>query len=434
MPTSPLSVLEAAKWVPDRPALIAPGVTWSFGQLAERVLALGPRPSASSWMRPMSRDPGDLIEIYRALAYGHRLGLIHPQSSAAERERLCARFGFSAPAPSLDPSFGQFVLFTSGSSAAPKAVLLSRGALLQAAEASAKRLGFSPPDRWLLSLPVAHIGGLSILIRSLVMRCPMVLGPSAFSVEAWDALIRAHSVSALSMVPTQLYRWVKRGLPPPPSLRFIMLGGAPASLALMQEARAQGLRLAASFGMTESAAAATLSFDSRSAGHPLDSLQLRIHEGEIQLKGPQLFSGYLQESGALLDARDREGWFPTGDLGHLDAQGALWVTGRRSEMILTGGENVHPREVEQVVEQQPGVKAALVFGDPDPEWGEVVSLAVVWEGPPQRDALWAALKAELPGFRRPRRLAELEMMPKTPSGKLDKPRIIEAARAKLRPF
>ncbi|MEO0323240.1 MAG: AMP-binding protein, partial [Myxococcota bacterium] len=299
-----------------------------------------------------------------------------------------------------------------------------RRALVAAAEASAANLGWTPEDRWYLTLPPAHVGGLSVLLRCLLGCRAVVLGPPRFSPGATARDLAAHRITLTSLVPTMLHRLLHAGWRPPRSLRAVLLGGAPATASLLARAEAAGVPALPTYGATETCAQAatrapgTPPTAAAGVGRPLAGVALRIVEGRVELRGPSLFDGYLGADGALDPARTADGWWPSGDLGTLDAAGQLHLRGRRADLIVTGGENVYPAEVEaRLAEVLPGALAAVV-GLADDEWGERV--AVAFEGTDERSARQALESAALVAHQRPRALALVPELPRTPAGKIDR--------------
>src|SRR5262249_10691805 len=208
-----------------------------------------------------------------------------------------------------------------------------------------------------------------------------------------------------SLVPTQLHRIVEGRASLPPGLRVILLGGAPAPPALVARSP---VPVVTTYGLTEACGTVAL------AGVPLPGVEVRISpEGTIQLDGPTLMSGYLHDPSPFTP----DGWLDTGDLGALDAAGRLEIFARRTDLILSGGENVYPSEVEGALSELPGIAAACVFGVPDPEWGQVVCAALV--GDRASDPV-AQLRDRLAPFKLPRRIVWVDALPLNPAGKIDR--------------
>jgi O-succinylbenzoic acid--CoA ligase len=304
------------------------------------------------------------------------------------------------------------VIATSGSTGEPKGAQLSAAALVHSARASLRRLGASPSERWLCPLPTSHIAGLGILVRSLVTgTAPVVTGGLSSALYGLSAPGCAYA----SFVPTQLRRLLDAGADLT-ALRAILVGGAAAPASLLAAARAAGARVVTTYGMSETCGGCV--YD----GMPLDGVQVRTGaDGRIQIGGPVVFSGYRNRPDLTAAAVDDE-WFVTSDVGRLDPDGRLVVRGRADEMINTGGEMVAPAEVAAILEGCPGVREAVVFGEPDPEWGERVTAALVPTdpaAPPGLADLRAAVRQRLPAYAAPKTLILLTAIPLLPSGKPD---------------
>jgi O-succinylbenzoic acid--CoA ligase len=299
------------------------------------------------------------------------------------------------------------VMYTSGTTAAPKQVELTYGNWLANAFGSAVALGLDPDERWLCAMPLAHVGGLSILIRSLVYATTVVLHERFETEAVLDELMDPERrITIVSLVPTMLARLLDAGLVSPPALRWALLGGGPIPPALIQRAAAAGVPVAPTYGMTE-ACSQIATF-----GIPLHGAELRMDgsEQEIIVRGPMVAPGSL----------DQEGWLRTGDLGSFDAEGRLAIIGRRSETIVSGGENIAPAEVEAVLLAHPDVADAGVFGRSDREWGEAVIAHVVPRAGAVFDAelLRAFCAQRLAPFKVPKLIEPVQALPRTESGKL----------------
>ena len=197
----------------------------------------------------------------------------------------------------------------------------------------------------------------------------------------------------------------------------------PASPELLAEGARLGWPILGTYGLTESCSQVTVQpygeapGPEQGAGLPLAGVELKADADGIAVRGPTLMSGYLPEDAGAFDAA---GWFRTGDLGRLDARGRLFVLGRAKEMILSGGENVSPLRVEASLRALPGVRDVVVYGLPDPEWGEVVGATVVLEEGATIEGVGVQARALLAGFERPRHLVAAETLPLLPSGKIDR--------------
>jgi o-succinylbenzoate---CoA ligase len=300
------------------------------------------------------------------------------------------------------------IVHTSGTTAEPRPVELTYGNWLWSALGSAAALGTRPGDRWLCTLPLSHVGGLSILLRS------AIYATAAEVHERWDterALRAIHDGATLvSVVPTTLTRLLDAGLRDEPRLRCALVGGGPCPPALLERAREAGVPVAQTYGLTEACSQVTTARPGdgeQDAGPALFCTTVTIEEGEICVSSPTV----APRSGPVLR---------TGDLGTLDAQGRLTVTGRRADTIVSGGENVAPTEVEAVLEAHPAVAEAFVHGVPDPRWGEAVVAKVVLKiGAEAAEAdLRDFCAARLGAFRAPKTIGFVKDLPRTASGKL----------------
>jgi O-succinylbenzoic acid--CoA ligase len=254
------------------------------------------------------------------------------------------------------------IVHTSGTTAGPKPVELTYGNWLWSALGSAVALGLDPSERWLCTLPLSHVGGLSILLRSTIYATTAVLHDGFDAAAAVAALSGEGGATLVSVVPTTLARLLDAGLERPPALRAALVGGGPIAPALLERAAAAGVPTVTTYGLTEACSQVT------TGGPPLFCTRVRIgRDGEILVAGPTVAPGALAA----------DGWLHTGDLGALDECGALTVTGRAADTIVTGGENVSPVEVEAVLASHPAVADVAVHGVADARWGERIVATVV---------------------------------------------------------
>jgi len=300
------------------------------------------------------------------------------------------------------------VMHTSGTTSRPRAIELRYGNWLAGALGSAVALGLDGDERWLCPLPLAHVGGLSIAIRSAVYGTTAVLHERFDAERVVGALMdRAARITLVSLVPTMLARLLDAGLNDPPTLRWALLGGGPIAPALLRRAREAGVPVAPSYGMTEGCSQIATN------GWALPGVEVRVApDGEVLVRGATIASGSLAS----------DGWLHTGDLGALDERGRLAISGRRADTIVTGGENVAPVEVEEALLEHPAVAEAAVFGRPDPEWGELVTAIVVPAdpaAPPGLDVLRGFARGRLPGYAAPRAVVVVPAVPLLSSGKPD---------------
>jgi O-succinylbenzoic acid--CoA ligase len=331
------------------------------------------------------------------------------------------------------------VLFTSGTSGRAKGACLSGANFLASAEAAADRLGPVVGERWLACMPLFHVGGLSMLMRSVRFGGPVRLLPRFDAAVASDVL-DGGDVAAVSLVPTMLSRLLAhRGeRAAPRGLRVVLLGGAAAAPGLIARALAAGYPLCPTYGLTE-ACSQVATATPPSAGTaipppmwPLRGIELRVVRddgsdashgtpGEIILRGPTVMQGYLHDPQASARAL-RDGWLHTGDIGCLDSGGGLRVLDRREDLIVSGGENVYPAEIESVLLEHPSVSDAGVSGIPDADLGACV---VAWIVPspgaePDVESLQRHCRNRLAGFKQPRQFRFVERLPRNAAGKLQR--------------
>lgn len=461
-----LSVSAAARERPDQVALSLDERDVTFAELAslaEARLAVleasGAAEASRRSGRPIALCARPTLEalswLYACLDARLPVLPLHPRLGEAERAELVARVhpaalveGAAGPI-SLRPG-GALVtsgddqeadlawLMTSGSTGTPKAVRLSRRAFLASARASEENLGWLERDRWLLGIPWAHVGGLSVVVRCLVARRTVVLDRK-LDADAWSRFLEEHGVTLLSLVPTQLTRLLDApSFTFPPRARAVLLGGAPATPSLLRAATERGVPVLPTYGLTETCAQiATARYEDAkrgdraplgAVGPALCGIELRVEaSGAIAVRGPTLLSGYADEASPLSD----DGWLTTSDWGELTPQG-LRVHGRLDNVILTGGENVSAEAVEALLLEHPDVENACVVGVPDAEWGELVTAVVQLRardaGKAKLATLAAWAKEHLSSVVRPKRWLERSELPLLPSGKLDRAAIARDAR------
>lgn len=345
---------------------------------------------------------------------------------------------------SADSTFA--LLSTSGSAGEPKLVPLRRRQLLAAERAPENRLRPDPRGQWLLTLPLSHAGGLAVLLRSLLAGAPLYRAGRFEPGRIAGLLGRNRKIGIASLVPTMLRRLLDLpGFAPHPGFRSILLGGGPIAPSLLREATGREIPVTASYGMTETfgqiAAREPVAPDENPEkpglrlfspnrveirdphGRPLPAGK----SGTILLRGPQLFEGYLTKSGLDRSAFDSDGWFDTGDYGHIDERGCLHVETRREDLILSGGENVVPAEVERALMELDEVREAAVIGVDDPEWGQAVVAFVTPAVGEKTDEerLRSILGERLSPWKIPKRIYTLDEMPLTGPGKIHRQKLRE---------
>ncbi len=419
-----LSIFAAAREAADAPGLRVEGRVHTFADLAalaaarlhvlQRALVPG-RPF------PLVADNtlATVITLYALFELRVPVLLLHPRLMTGERDALAG-----AAARALVPADAAAIIYTSGTTGTPRGAVLTRSAIVASAEAGAANLGWQADDCWLLCMPIARVGGLSIVTRSLLARRCIALHP-AFDAERLPGWIDLQRVTLASLVPTMLVQLLDAhpGWVPPAHLRAVLVGGAAARENLLRRAAARGLPVVLTYGLTETCSQVVATpYAGRFApwehgdGRVLPGAEVRIHDDRIEVRGPMRMAGYLGEQ--TLHAAE---WFDTGDLGDFDARGCLRVHARRTDLIVTGGENVYPAEVERVLEALPGIAEAGVFGLADDTWGETVAAALVAGAQAPGDAeLSAFVNTTLAPHKRPRRICYVARLPHTPAGKIDR--------------
>ncbi|WP_436910583.1 class I adenylate-forming enzyme family protein [Halosimplex marinum] len=339
------------------------------------------------------------------------------------------------------------VMFTSGTSGEPKGVRLTHRNLVASAVGSAHRLGVEPGDRWLVCLPTYHMGGLAPLVRSTLYGTTTVI-QREFDAEATARVLDEFGATAVSLVPTMLTRLLDAGWDPAESLRFVLLGGAPASRELIERCADRGAPACPTYGLTETASQVATATPTEArehpdtVGRPLRGTTVAVvaddgtpvdagESGELVVSGPTVTPGYLDDEQTAA-AFDDLG-FHTGDLGYADGAGRLWVVGRVDDAVVTGGENVHPARVADALRDVEGVADAAVVGLPDEEWGERVAALVApadesrgrETGDLSADGVREAVRDRLPSFAVPKTVGFADSLPRTHSGTVDREAVQE---------
>lgn len=463
-------------WIPDRfgyigrwPALATPDGEWTFFALHGRVSRL------CGLLRQHHVTPGSTVgllsfsqtamawAVYAALYLGFRLMPLSPRLSEAriadllweaqvrdvlvDADLVCrlpqrcraipsavllrGDGPFCEPSP-LAQAEAHVVVPTSGTDGSPKGVMLSGANLAFNAAASLQRTPLVPGDRWLLCLPLTHIGGLSIVYRCLQAGAA-VLVHEGFDAEAVCRDLAARRVSHLSLVPVLMARLLDHcPYPPPPSLRAVLIGGGPLSAALARRAVLAGWPIRPTYGMSETASQVatchpvTPDWAPGDAGPPLPGISVDfvgieagapMGGGIIRVEGPSVMLGYANAAAIPGVGLDRQG-FVTGDVGYRDHRGHLRVLGRRDDVLVIGGETVHPEQVEERLGECPGVSEVAVVGRLDSLWGHTV--AVLYAGNATADELARWSRRHLPRAWRPRHFERVPGLPRNALGKLDR--------------
>ena len=350
----------------------------------------------------------------------------------------------------VDPAAPATIVFTSGTTGRPKGAVLTHGNHIASARAWAGVLRPVPTDRWLACLPFHHVAGLAMLLRSSLWGVPLQLARGFEPAEIWRAFDE-DGISHCSIVGSMLPRLVEArgGRPAPATLRALLVGGESTPTEWIHAARRVGLPVMPTYGATETASGVTALEPADadrhpgSAGRPLPGVELRIvmgdginaerslptpvgEIGEIAVRGEMVFAGYDGQAEATASVL-ADGWLRTGDLGSLDAGGFLTVADRRDDLIVSGGENVYPAEVEAVLLAHPAVADVAVVGRPDERWGAVpVALVVLADAADPAKVTDAALatalaahaRAQLAAFKVPVGFQRVDAIPRTANGKL----------------
>ena len=405
--------MRAARRRPRHEALRAGDGSLSYEELATAARrAAGRLPEPGAWVGlAMAPGAGFAIALHACLLRGTPAVPIDARLGERTRDLIAGRCavvldelpeGPPADVAEHDLDATAIVVHTSGTSGEPKPVELTYGNWLWSALGAHVSMGLRDDERWLCTLPLSHVGGLSILLRSAIYATTAIVH-ERFETERVLAALRTDT-TVVSLVPTTLARLLDAGLASPPALRAALIGGAPIPPVLLECAIAAQVRTMQTYGLTETCSQATTD------GRPLFCTRVAVApDGEILVSGPTV---------APASRRD-DGWLATGDLGTYD-DGVLHVTGRKSDTIVTGGENVAPAAVEAVLLTHPAVADAAVHARPDPAWGEaVVATIVLREG---RDAspeeLAAHCRGVLGAYQVPKAFTFAARLPRTPSGKL----------------
>lgn len=363
-----------------------------------------------------------------ARIYHFDLGAVHSDDIRTDQGRV-AREHVELTRPHA-------IIYTSGTTGAAKGAVISYQNHWWGAMASAMQLGLDVHDKWLVPMPLFHVGGLAVLMRSLIYGTTVVLH-DGFDEYAVNQALDESNITLVSVVPVMLQRMLERRQTAYPStLRTVLLGGSAAPKALLEQAYALGVPVNQSYGMTETNTQATTlqSVDALrkigSSGKPLGNTRIAIVgpdgltmapqiEGEIAVSGPTVIAGYFNRPDANAKSF-RDGWFYTGDIGVLDDEGYLYVLDRRADLIVSGGENVYPAEVESVLMQCESVLEAGVVGKPDETWGQVPVAFVVLRQDlaVTAEALRDACRIRLAGYKVPTAFYFVDALPRNASGKL----------------
>ncbi len=384
------------------------------------------RQSDCKWLLPYG--DADLLTALRDK--GHTLAnLDYPIDKKRLHDYVDADIDLENPA---------LIVHTSGTSGKPKGAVLTAGNLFYSAMSSAYRIGHLLDDKWLCVLPLNHVGGLSIIVRAALYGITVDLR-NKFEVEAINHALTHEGITLISLVPTMLYRlldarteaWSEK-------LRLILLGGAAPSAQLVQRCMEEGVPIATTYGLSEASSQVATALPDQvtrkpgTVGKPLLFSQVRVTDehgsdapageyGEVLVRGLTVMQGYYNNADATAKTL-RDGWLHTGDIGYLDEDGDLFLVQRRSDLIVSGGENVYPAEVEDILRQHPAVAEVAVVGIEDAEWGQKVAAAVVLRDGHALTAeeLQTFAREHLAGYKIPRLVKFVDALPQTQSGKIQR--------------
>ncbi len=406
---------------------------WGAHDLAT-IRAMWAVPRAGAVLLPLNTRLTEREAAHQVVDAAVSLVLGHSRQPALgirslDLDELAAGRPYRGEPPHVDAPHS--VVYTSGTGGDPKGVILTWANLEAAAAASAEVLHHSRKDRWLAVLPLYHVGGMSILIRSARQGGAVVL--DGFEPGRVAVHLREDRITLVSLVPTMLSRLLEVDPGPFPDLRAVLLGGGPVAESLLARAAAGRVPVLSTYGLTEAASqVATVPLAAALARHgfvePVPGMELRIVDeaarevpvgtpGLVQIRGTAVSPGYLHDR-----PRSPGTWFATGDLGRLDGDHSLEILGRADDMIITGGENVYPVEVEAALDEHPLVVEAAVFGMDDSDWGQIVAALVVAPGLDEGD-LDGFLRNRLAGFKIPTRWSFVSTIPRTGLGKVDRARL-----------
>ena len=471
----------AVATAPDRPAVIDDAGMITFAELDARSAAL------AGWLSTVT-DPGDRVavvadnSVHYALAYyavpraGRVLALINQRLDPVEQaEQIAvagarlvlgdeqylaelpgARTTFGGPVwraalahpPAVgtpDPDRPAWLVFTSGSTGRPKGAVHTHRSLAAGAWGTVEGRSVPDADVYLTPFPMCHIAGYNVLVRHATGST--VVLPSRFRPAEFVAAVNAHRVRSCSLAPTMLHALVayvqSHDDAAMPTLREVAYGAAPITADLIERAAdVLGVDFHQGYGMTETAGNVTFLTPAehrmgaqvlRTAGRPHSGVRVAIdgpeEVGEVLVDGPQLMAGYWDPTAGAVTPRT--GWFRTGDVGRLDADGRLTIVDRSKDVIITGGENVSSREGEDALSTHPGVDMVAVVGVPDDYWGEAICAVVVAhpDRRPTAEELIDHVRERISAFKRPRHVLFVEQLPMTSNGKIAKDRVRHLARA-----
>jgi o-succinylbenzoate---CoA ligase len=347
-----------------------------------------------------------------------------------------------SPKESLSANDPAVIIFTSGSTNKSKGIILSFNSLYNSAINSNQLLRYTRSDRWLASLPFYHIGGFSIITRALLFGIPLII-PDSLSTKNIVDSINKYQPTFISLVSNQLKKLVDEGTSPNSELKNCLIGGGFSDQDLVKDAIDLGWPINIVYGSTETSSFVTallkdeIIFKPHSVGRAVPTNQIQIKDtdgnelkpfeiGEITVQTNALMTGYLDDN----ETRQKinNGCYYTGDIGYIDEDGYLYLVGRKNYLISTGGENINPVEVENILLEHPLIEEAAVFPLKDKDWGEIVAASVVLKDKSNNlsyDEIKLFLSEKISGFKIPKKIFIEDELPKTQLGKIQKDKLID---------
>ena len=429
----------------DRTARVAGRLHGAGLRAGDRVLVSG-EPSADLVVAHCAALRLGLVVVPTNSAYTERevgvlIDVAKPRAAILEREELRSWMPHDIIATGVDVGLPDAIVpeldavssedpallpFTSGTTGEPKGALLSHGNLLASAEAVRRAWQWTPADTLLLCLPLFHVHGLGVGLHGAFNAGAAVILHRSFHADA--VLSAADEATMFFGVPTMYARLADAdGLERLGKLRLCVSGSAPLSAELHERIRTgSGQAILERYGMTETLMLTTNPYDGErragTVGMPFPGVELRLASdtSEIEVRGPNVFAGYLDRPDATAETFTEDGWFRTGDVGAIDDDGYLSIVGRAKELIITGGYNVYPREIEDVLRLHPSIHDAAVVGTPDDEWGEIVTAFVEADDSFDADAITAFAAERLAPYKKPRIVHRVDALPRNRMGKVQR--------------
>lgn len=415
------SIFAAARECPERLCVRAFGRDYTFAEVAECVrqdLKTLELPAAGRpYILKAKSDLETLVRIYALLENRTPMLLLSPKLTEVEVK------DFEALADSISaplPEDAVAVLFTSGTTGRSKPAILTRRSLQANAKGVSSHIDLTPDDVWQLSISPARVGGFGIITRSLYCRSAVALAP-VYSAQNYLEAIERDGITIASLVPTMLSDMldVRPDWRPQAPLRLVLIGGAAFPRSVRKRASLAGVPVVTTYAMTETASTVAMSamekrFEADTGGNlPLEGVEMKSLEGELFVRGDMVMAGYWG-----LEPLAANEWLDTGDRARTLPDGSFEILGRKSDVLVSGGEKVYPDEVQKALESIDGIRQAWVAGLPDEKWGVIVTALLVAENAPiAKDKLVSELKNRLARYKCPRRIAWVEAIPKTKEGK-----------------